>query len=146
MHVAALTGPSGSGKTTIIEELIRRFVSAGRTVGAIKHTHHPLNAEDRGDTRRFREAGANPVVLAGDGEAIIFERHGPHPALRATLSRKRERELIAFGSPSELLAHFATDILLIEGFKSFAGWPRVEMTPDLTAEDVARILDRIWRP
>ena len=128
MHVAAFTGPSGSGKTTVIVELIRRFVAAGESVGAIKHTHHPLNAEDRGDTGRFRDAGAHPVILAADRQAILGSKR------------------IDYHSPTELLTHFATDIVLVEGFKSFAGWPRVEMTPELTADDVARILDRIWRP
>ena len=128
VKIAAFAGPSGSGKTTVIVELIRRFVGAGETVGAIKHTHHPLNAEDRGDTRRFREAGADPVILAADGEAIVGN------------------ERITYREPSDLLTRFATDIVLIEGFKSFAGWPRVEMTPELTPDDVARILDRIWRP
>ena len=129
MKVAALTGPSGSGKTTVIEALIRRYRAAGHTVGVIKHTHHPLTTEDRGDTRRFRAAGADQSVLAGDGEAIRFP----------------ELTRVSFTDPMELLALFATDIVLVEGFKSFHGWARVEVTPDVTANDAAQLLDRIWR-
>src|SRR5215212_9393425 len=64
MHVAAFIGASRSGKTTLIAELIGRYVAAGLRVGAIKHTHHALNEENRGDTALFRAAGAEPVILA----------------------------------------------------------------------------------
>ncbi|HKB78301.1 MAG TPA: molybdopterin-guanine dinucleotide biosynthesis protein MobB, partial [Thermoanaerobaculia bacterium] len=68
MHVAAIIGRSGTGKTTLITALIRQFVTEGHTVGAIKHTHHPLNEERRGDTQRFADAGADPVIFAGESE------------------------------------------------------------------------------
>src|SRR5947209_20184023 len=72
-EVVALAGPSGSGKTTRLVEAIRANIAAGRSVGAIKHTHHALNEENRGDTAAFLAAGARPVILAGDGEAVIFD-------------------------------------------------------------------------
>ena len=132
-HIAALVGRSGSGKTTLVTELIRRYVAAGRTVGAIKHTHHPLNFEDRGDTARFRQAGADPVILAGSGEAVVF-RGAARPAR------------VAFRDPHELLNLLSADIVLVEGFKTFDGWPKVEVDRLMTADDAAGILDRIWRP
>src|SRR5437016_4336566 len=58
MEVIAIGGPSGSGKTTRLVELIRTALANGRSAGAIKHTHHPLNEENRGDTARFLAAGA----------------------------------------------------------------------------------------
>lgn len=125
MKVAAITGFSGSGKTTLIVRLIEHFVAQGMTVGAIKHTHHPLNDDDRGDTAKFRRAGANPVILAGDGEALI------DPATR-----------IRYEDPGDLLAHFATDVVLIEGFKGRGPWPRFQ-AGETTFEEV---LDRIAGP
>ena len=100
-----MSGPSGSGKTTRLVELIRSAAAEGRSVGAIKHTHHPLNEENRGDTARFLAAGARPVILAGDGEAVIFDG--------ATARR------LVYAEAADLLAHFATDVVVIEGFKSF---------------------------
>jgi len=131
MHVAAVSGPSGSGKTTLLAGLIRSFVADGRSVGAIKHTHHPLNEENRGDTAMLLAAGAAPVILAGEGEAVIFD---------GGVAARRVR----YDSPGELLAHFATEIVLVEGFKSFREWPQVEV--GRSVEEARAILDRIWRP
>ena len=133
MYVAAFIGASRSGKTTLLAELIRRYIAAGRRVSAIKHTHHPLNEEDRGDTALFRAAGAEPVILAGDGEAVIFTARGT--------------ARIRFTAPADLLAQCDADVVLIEGFKRIADWPRIEVRADArpTADEAASILDRIWR-
>jgi molybdopterin-guanine dinucleotide biosynthesis adapter protein len=129
MHVAAFVGPSNSGKTTLIAALIRHFVTEGCTVGAIKHTHHALNAEPRGDTAAFAEAGADPVILAGDHEAVLSGA-----------------DRFAYHSPEELLARFDTDIVFIEGFKSVDAWPRIELDhkSPLSIEGALTILGRIW--
>ncbi len=105
MKVQQFVGPSNSGKTTTICGLIRGAAAAGQRVGAIKHTHHPLNDEDRGDTSRFREAGAEPVILAGDGEAVVF--------------RGNETFRIRFDDPRDLLEVFDGDVVFVEGFKSY---------------------------
>lgn len=133
MHVAAFVGSSKSGKTTLITALIRRFVTEGRRVAAIKHTHHALNDERRGDTHEFEEAGANPVIFASNDEAVIF-----------SLGSTRR---IRFDSPKQLLDEAAADIVLIEGFKNYDGWPRVELdrNRDLSVEEALTILDKIWR-
>ena len=49
---------------------------------------------------------------------------------------------IPYQSPSDLLAHFETDIVLIEGFKDFSGWERVEVRPETTVDDVVEALRR----
>lgn len=133
MNVAAIAGWSGAGKTTLIVALIRRFVAQGRRVGAIKHTHHPVNEERRGDTGRFLEAGAEPVILAGTEEAVVFTRNGTAHA--------------RYGHVRELLAHFDTDVVLIEGFKDSDAWPVVTIDDDdrPTADDVMTALDVMWR-
>jgi molybdopterin-guanine dinucleotide biosynthesis protein B len=152
-RAAAIVGLSGSGKTTLIESLIRVYVSRGLRVAAIKHTHHPVNDRDydpnKGDTARFLRAGARPVILAGDGEAVVFP----------------EGERVRYDSPRDLIkesgwrvaggwgeAHEppATShqplIVLIEGFKHFEGWPRIELVRGewQSADEVAATLDRIW--
>jgi molybdopterin-guanine dinucleotide biosynthesis protein B len=125
MDVVAVVGPSGSGKTTLLVALIRHFVTERRSVGAIKHTHHELSAVNRGDTAAFAEAGAHPVILAGNHEAIVFG-----------VGR------VEFNSPADLLMHFDTDLVLIEGFKSFGGWPRIEA---MSFPDALGRLEQIWR-
>lgn len=133
MRVAAFFGESGSGKTTAIAALIAHFVAHGERVGAVKHTHHPINDDDRGDTAQFRRAGAEPVILAGQGIGVMFKRDGI--------------ERIAFTHPRDLLENFDTDIVLIEGFKSVDAWPRVELDRDQrrSIDELVVILDRIWR-
>ena len=105
MKVLAFTGWSGSGKTTLMAQVIRELVAQGKRVAAIKHTHHGaqtgVSVPHRGDTAVFVEAGADPVLLVGEIE-----------------------------NPRDLLAGLDVDYVLIEGFKSYHGWPRVEVTPE----------------
>lgn len=134
MRVAAVTGWSGSGKTTLLTQLIARYVQEGRRVAAIKHTHHALNEERRGDTARLQDAGAEPVIFAGGGEAVVFHRDR---IARAT-----------WQMPADLLHHVdGAEIVLVEGFKSFDAWPHVEVDREArpTVDEAAAILDRIWR-
>jgi molybdopterin-guanine dinucleotide biosynthesis protein MobB len=128
MRVAAIVGESGSGKTTLIVALIRHFVTAGQRVGAIKHTHHPLNNESRGDTAAFETAGAAPVIFAGDEEALAGGKR------------------IRFETPRDLLDHIDADIVFVEGFKRFEAWPRIELDRNgrISVEDALAILDRMW--
>lgn len=132
MKIAAVTGYSGAGKTTLLVQLIARYVAEGLRVGAIKHTHHHLNEENRGDTAKFRAAGAEPVILAGPGEAVIF--------------RAGATERVSYARPRDLLAHFDHDVVLVEGFRELGDWPQVSISAGArpTVEELALNLDRIW--
>ena len=127
MRVVAVIGESNSGKTTLICGLIRHFVTQGRTVAAIKHTHHPLNNERRGDTEAFLRAGATAAILAGDREAIRFDGG----------------ERLRYDSPDELLRGLDADLVLVEGFKHFEGWPRIDAARTRTVEEALAVLDTI---
>ena len=102
-------------------------MALGRTVAAIKHTHHPLNFERKGNTGAFETAGAAPVILAGNGEAVLF----------ATSSES----LISFGSPSDLLEHIDADFVLVEGFKGYEGWPRFDASQIRSVEEAIAIVE-----
>lgn len=132
MKVAAITGFSGSGKTTLLVELVAHLVARGERVAAIKHTHHEVGEEARGDTARLRAAGADPVLLAGEGEAVVFSNDAPRR--------------ISFANPEELLDAIDADLVLVEGFKGYDGWPRIELreAERRTPDDVLSILDKIW--
>lgn len=135
MNVAAITGFSGSGKSTLIVALIGLYRSRGVRVAAIKHTHHPLNLEDRGDTRKFRVAGADPVILASAEGAAV------HHA--GSVSQ------IAWETPEDLLVPCeGVDVVLVEGFKALkVPWSTISIRADNrpAVAEVAAELDRIWR-
>ena len=135
MHIAAIIGFSGAGKTTLIAALIQRYIAEGQRVAVIKHTHHELNTEHRGDTARFVDSGAEPVFLANAQRAVVFHRTG-------------EAEWTDFPSLDDLVSSIDADILLIEGLKTHHAWPRIPIEAERrpTVDELARILDRIWRP
>ncbi|HEY5610630.1 MAG TPA: molybdopterin-guanine dinucleotide biosynthesis protein MobB [Thermoanaerobaculia bacterium] len=126
MHrlVVAFAGSTGSGKTTLIVRLVGHYTGRGESVGVIKHTHHPLNQENRGDTARFLDAGARVAILAGDGEAVVFSRDGA-PAFRR------------FDDPQSLIRSIDAEIIFVEGFKSAMSYDRVELA------GLVKFVDRI---
>ncbi len=97
-------------------DLIRAWTAAGATVSAIKHTHHPLNEERRGDTQRFLDAGAAQAILCGDREAVLFTPH--------SLERSE------YGTVEDLVARASGERVVIEGFKGQGTWPRVLVAID----------------
>ena len=130
--VVAFTGHSGSGKTTLIEALIPRLKSEGQSVAVVKHTHHPLNEENRGDTGRFIAAGAAPVLLARERDAVVFD---PVAAPRR----------IAVVNEAGFVDFCDTDVVLVEGFKQVGDWPKIWLDPSnrLTPDEALAILGRI---
>lgn len=110
MFAVGFVGPSGVGKTTLMEKVLARLVSRGRTVSAVKSTHHDTDLDSSGkDSWRYRTAGAKEVVLAGDKRwALMRETEGQKVSLQEILSRMD-----------------AVDIVLVEGYKGEEGIPRI---------------------
>jgi molybdopterin-guanine dinucleotide biosynthesis protein MobB len=102
-------------------------------VAVIKHTHHELNDENRGDTARFRAAGAEPVMLAGGRAAVVWT---------AGVAHRHTWEV-----PLDLLAHAGdASIVLLEGFKYFTAWLHVEVVRGewRNADSIIAAWDLIW--
>ena len=99
MKVVSVVGPKKSGKTALVEAMVRGLRGRGR-VGTIKNMpDHPI--EDRGDTRRHFEAGAEVVVGVGQGGRLFkVARDG---GLLAAL---------------EELRMSGVELAIVEGFKS----------------------------
>lgn len=110
MFAVGFVGPSGVGKTTLMEKVLARLVSRGRTVSAVKSTHHDTDLDSPGkDSWRYRTAGAKEVVLAGEKRwALMRETEGQKVSLQEILSRMD-----------------AVDIVLVEGYKGEEGIPRI---------------------
>ena len=105
----SFVGYSGSGKTTLLEALVRISASRGEAVAVLKHTHHPANAERRGDTGRFLDAGAIETILASE-EGLAAHSDGT---------------MFAWSDPRELLTRFKSRRIYVEGFRSSGFWPSI---------------------
>ncbi len=113
MHnLISITGRSNSGKTTLILKIIEELKKRGYRASVIKHTFHHLEADPEGkDSWRFRNSGAETVLLTNDSELALFTRlDGPL-------------------SPEELAERYVeqgSHIVILEGFKS-ASFPKMEV-------------------
>ncbi len=73
--VVQVVGFKNSGKTYLIERMIEELKMLGLRPIVVKTTHHTLKDTDRGDTRRFLEAGAEEtLLLAPDGVRLQVKR------------------------------------------------------------------------
>jgi len=113
--VIGITGFSGSGKTTLIEQLIPRIQQHGIRVAVIKHAHHRFDVDTPGkDSYRFREAGAQQVLVASGQRWALINEHRPalnDPDLSTLITH---------------LDHANLDLVLVEGFKHIA-FPKMEL-------------------
>lgn len=110
--ICLVAGPSGSGKTTLIERLIPQLSAQGLAVATAKHHRGPVEVDQPGkDTWRHRKAGAKATFFVTEGMVTAFISHPTEP------------------TPDELasLCPPGVRLLLVEGFKGLAGYPRVEV-------------------
>ena len=68
------------------------------------------------------------MILAADREGVLFD---------ASIRR------IAFEAPPDILRFLRADLVLVEGFKSFEGWPKINPRDVASVEDAIALLDRI---
>lgn len=106
MTELGIAGYSGSGKTTLVTRLIPELLGRGLTVSTVKHTHHAVALDRRGDiSRRLQRLGAHEVLLADARRWTLLHelRENPEPSV------------------SELAARMTpVDLLIVEGFKRHA--------------------------
>lgn len=113
MNVLGIAGWSGSGKTTLILSLIGELCRRGVRVSTIKHAHHKVEIDTPGkDSYEHRAAGAYEVMLI-TGKRFALMHDFPNPEEETPLY-----DLVAKMAP--------VDLLLIEGFKSYAH-PKLEV-------------------
>jgi len=99
--VSFVAATSNSGKTTLIEKVVRILKERGSRVAVIKHAPKGFDFDRPGkDSWRFREAGADAVMLVGPDRM----------ALMKDLSREP-----SFDDLAMMLQD--VDVLLREGFK-----------------------------
>ena len=111
MLVVGFTGHSGSGKTTLIEKVLEALISRDRKVSAIKSSHHGTDIDVPGkDSYRFRQAGAQEVVLVSDQRWAL---------MRETEEPVSLKEILLRLSP--------VDIVLVEGYKSEENIPHIQL-------------------
>lgn len=112
MFLVGFTGYSGSGKTTLAARVVACLKEAGRSVSCIKDAHHHVEADTPGkDTWRYREAGAQQVVLRTPERWVVMEET---PQGRIALA-----DILRVMRP--------VDIIVAEGFKREGGFPRIEV-------------------
>ncbi len=99
----SIVGFKKSGKTTLVLELARELTARGKKVGAVKFTHHGLDANGT-DTARFAE---ECVCVAGIGPREVSMRWNAAKQLQ------------------DLLPLLGADIVLVEGGKSLTWLPRI---------------------
>lgn len=108
--ISFVAASSNSGKTTLIEKVVRILKKRGLRVAVVKHAPKGFDVDHRGkDSWRFREAGADAVLIVGPGEV----------ALQKTTAAPIDGEEMA-----RLLGD--VDIVLREGFRD-AGGDRIEV-------------------
>ncbi len=106
MTELGIAGYSGSGKTTLVTRLIPELIGRGLAVSTVKHTHHAVALDRRGDiSRRLQRLGAREVLLADAQRwTLLHELRGqPEPSVT---------QLAARMTP--------VDLLIVEGFKRHA--------------------------
>lgn len=108
--VSFVAASSNSGKTTVIEKIVRILKERGLRVAVVKHASKGFELDREGkDSWKFREAGADTVVLIGPGQTAVMKQTGQQP------------------DDTELERLIGTvDLVIKEGFKTESG-PKIEV-------------------
>ena len=105
MHIVSfIAAASGSGKTTLIEKLIPILKARGLRVAVVKHASKGFDVDQPGkDSWRFREAGADAVLLAGPDRLALLRQ----------IDRAADIDALTAFLPD-------ADVVLVEGFRQEA--------------------------
>lgn len=110
MRMLGFIGSSGSGKTTLITQILPLLRGHGLRVSALKHAHHGFDIDKPGkDSFRYREAGAEEVMLVAEGRWALLREEPEEISLEALTGRMAP-----------------VDIVLVEGFK-LTQIPKIEV-------------------
>jgi molybdopterin-guanine dinucleotide biosynthesis protein B len=110
MRMLGFIGSSGSGKTALMTHVLPLLRQQGLRVSALKHAHHGFDIDRPGkDSFRYREAGAEEVMLVADGRWALLREEPEDMSLEALAGRMAP-----------------VDIVLVEGFK-LARIPKIEV-------------------
>ena len=160
MAELGIAGYSGSGKTTLVTRLIPELIARGLRVSTVKHTHHAVALDRRGDiSRRLQRLGAQEVLLAdarrwtllhelrGEPEPSVFElagRMAPVDLLIVEGFKRHAHEKIEVHRPALGKAMLWPDdprVMAVASDREIAGLP----LPRLDLNDVPAIADFICR-
>lgn len=109
MRLVQVVGYKKSGKTSLINRLIERLKSEGKTAVVIKHTHNMPDIQGANDSSEFIDTGASQAVVA-HGDYIYTQETDP-------------------GLPKIIKRFLVTDYLFIEGYKDVQ-LPRIVCSRD----------------
>jgi len=108
--ISFVAASSNSGKTTLIEKIVPILKKRGLRVAVIKHASKGFSIDHSGkDSWRFREAGADAVMLVGPDEMALMKKMTREPGIAELEPMMRD-----------------IDIILREGFKKNEG-ARIEV-------------------
>jgi len=110
MRMLGFIGSSGSGKTELVTRILPLLRGHDLRVSAVKHAHHGFDIDKPGkDSFRYREAGAEEVMLVADGRWALLREEPEEMSLAALVGRMAP-----------------VDLVLVEGFK-LAQIPKIEV-------------------
>jgi molybdopterin-guanine dinucleotide biosynthesis protein B len=122
IKVIQVVGVHGSGKTKVVEALVKELVRRGRRVGTVKHIKEKDFTIDQAgkDTWVHARAGASAVVSVSPRETawVLKRREG----LGEALNEMKD-----------------VNIVVVEGFRSFKGYPKIIAAR--TEKDVEEVAD-----
>ena len=93
--ISFIAASSNSGKTTLIEKVVRILKERGLRVAVIKHASKGFDLDRPGkDSWRFREAGADAVVLVGPDSVAVMKRAVTQPTLEELEPLVKEADIV----------------------------------------------------